>query len=127
MNGAGNPRPESGFELYAWIFMRISGVVLLVMVLLHLAIMHLINNVEVISYHFVAVRYATPFWRTYDLVMLWLAMVHGLNGLRVVVDDYVISRGWRVVALGAVFIAGVIFLGLGSLVILTFHPVPGAS
>ena len=125
MSTAGNPRPESGLELYAWFFMRISGVVLLVMVLLHLAIMHLINNVEVINYHFVAVRYATPFWRTYDLVMLWLAIVHGLNGLRVVVDDYVLSRGWRVLALGIVFIAGLIFLTLGSLVILTFHPVPG--
>lgn len=127
MNEAGNPRPESGIELCAWIFMRISGIVLLVMVLLHLAIMHLINNVEVINYHFVAVRYATPFWRTYDLVMLWLAMIHGLNGLRVVVDDYVISRGWRVAALSVVFISGLIFLSLGSLVILTFHPVPGVS
>lgn len=126
MSGAGNPRPESGLELYAWIFMRISGVVLLVMVLLHLAIMHLINNVEIISYHFVAVRYATPFWRTYDLVMLWLAMIHGLNGLRVIVDDYVISRGWRLVTLSTVFVLGFIFLSLGSLVILTFHPVPGA-
>ncbi len=127
MNGAGRPRPESGLELYAWFFMRISGVVLLILVLLHLAIMHLINNVEVINYRFVAVRYATPFWRTYDLVMLWLAMVHGLNGLRVIVDDYVTSRGWRVLAMGLVFTAGVIFLALGSLVILTFQPVPGAS
>jgi succinate dehydrogenase / fumarate reductase membrane anchor subunit len=125
MSGAGNPRPESGLELYAWIFMRVSGVVLLVMVLLHLAIMHLINNVEVISYHFVVLRYATPFWRTYDLVMLWLAMIHGLNGLRVVIDDYLISRGWPVTALCVAFISGVIFLALGSLVILTFHPVPG--
>ncbi len=127
MNGAGRPRPESGLELYAWLFMRISGVVLLILVLLHLAIMHLINNVEVINYHFVAVRYATPFWRTYDLVMLWLAMIHGLNGLRVIVDDYVTSRGWRVLTMGLVFTAGVIFLALGSLVILTFQPVPGAS
>lgn len=125
MNGAGNLRPESGMELYAWIFMRISGVVLLVMVLLHLVIMHLINNVEVISYHFVAVRYATPFWRTYDLVMLWLAMIHGLNGLRVVIDDYVISRGWRMIALSVVFLLGFSFLSLGSLVILTFQPVSG--
>lgn len=125
MYGSGNPRPESGLELYAWIFMRISGVVLLVLVLLHLAIMHMINNVENISYHFVAVRYATPFWRTYDLVMLWLAMIHGLNGLRVIVDDYVLARHWRLAALSIVFVSGFIFLSLGSLVILTFHPVAG--
>ncbi|HXH47813.1 MAG TPA: succinate dehydrogenase, partial [Terriglobia bacterium] len=70
MNGAGRPKPHGGIDLLAWIFMRVSGVVLLFMVLLHLAIMHVINNIEVINYQFVAERYATPFWRTYDVVML---------------------------------------------------------
>lgn len=123
MNGAGRPRPESGVELYAWLFMRISGVVLLFMALAHLAIMHVINNIEVIDYRFVVRRYATPFWRTYDLVMLWLALIHGLNGVRTVVVDYVYARGWRVVSLASLYVVGFIFVALGSLVILTFQPV----
>ncbi len=123
MNGAGRTRPESGFELYAWLFMRVSGVVLLFMALLHLAIMHVINNVEVIDYQFVARRYTTPFWRTYDLVMLWLALMHGLNGMRNLVEDYVGARGWRVLSLASLYVVGFVFLALGSLVILTFHPV----
>ena len=122
MNGAGRPRPQGGIELMAWIFMRVSGVVLLLMVLLHLAIMHIINNIEVINYHFVAQRYATPFWRTYDLVMLWLAFIHGLNGVLVMIDDYVGSRGWRLLSLASLYVLGFIFLALGSLVILTFNP-----
>jgi succinate dehydrogenase membrane anchor subunit len=122
MNGAGRPRPQGGIDLLAWIFMRVSGVVLLLMVLLHLAIMHIINNIEVINYHFVAERYATPFWRTFDLVMLWLAFIHGLNGVRVMIDDYVSSRGWRMVSLASLYVLGFIFLALGSLVILTFNP-----
>jgi succinate dehydrogenase / fumarate reductase membrane anchor subunit len=122
MNGAGRPRPQGGIDLWAWIFMRVSGVVLLIMVLLHLVIMHIINNIEVINYHFVAQRYATPFWRTYDLVMLWLAFIHGLNGLRVLIDDYVGSRGWRLLSLASLYVLGFIFLALGSLVILTFNP-----
>ena len=122
MNGAGRPRPQGGIDLLAWIFMRVSGVVLLLMVLLHLAIMHIINNIEVINYHFVAERYATPFWRTFDLVMLWLAFIHGLNGARVMIDDYVSSRGWRMVSLASLYVLGFIFLALGSLVILTFNP-----
>jgi succinate dehydrogenase / fumarate reductase membrane anchor subunit len=126
MNEAGRPRPQGGLELFAWIFMRVSGVVLLLMALLHLVIMHVINNIEVINYNFVAQRYATPFWRTFDLVMLWLALIHGLNGVRVMVDDYVSSRGWRVVSLASLYVLGFIFLALGSLVILTFHP-PRAS
>jgi succinate dehydrogenase membrane anchor subunit len=122
MNGAGRPRPQGGIDLLAWIFMRVSGVVLLFMVLLHLAIMHIINNIEVINYHFVAQRYATPFWRTYDVVMLWLAFIHGLNGVRVMIDDYVSSSGWRVFSLASLYVLGFVFLVLGSLVVLTFNP-----
>ena len=123
MNGAGRARPESGLELYAWLFMRISGVVLLFMALGHLAIMHLINNIEVIDYAFVVRRYGTPFWRTYDLVMLWLALIHGLNGARTLVEDYVSTRGWRTLSLASIYVLEFVFLALGSLVILTFQPV----
>ena len=123
MNIAGRPRPDSGLELYAWLFMRISGVVLLFMALGHLCIMHIINNIEVINYAFVAKRFATPFWRTYDLVMLWLAMIHGVNGIRTLVDDYISARGWRLVSLASLYVGSFIILALGSLVIFTFQPV----
>ena len=125
MSVGARPKPESGIELYAWIFMRVSGVVLLFMALIHLVVMHLINNIDVISYQFVAKRYATPFWRTYDLVMLWLALIHGVNGARTVLLDYVHRGGLRVVSLAALYVLGFIMLAVGSLVILTFHPVAG--
>ena len=123
MNGVGRARPDSGLELYAWLFMRISGVVLLFMALGHLCIMHIINNIEVINYAFVAKRFATPFWRTYDLVMLWLAMIHGVNGIRTLVDDYISARGWRLVSLASLYVLSFIILALGSMVIFTFQPV----
>ncbi len=123
MNGAGRSKPESGIELYAWLFMRVSGVVLLFMALGHLAIMHVIHDVESIDYQFVARRFMTPFWRTYDLLMLWLALIHGLNGARTLVEDYVGARGWRVATLASLYVVGLVFLALGSVVILTFQPV----
>lgn len=97
MFGASRPRPESGLELYAWVFMRVSGLALVILALGHLLIVHLINNVEIIDYRFVARRYATPFWRTYDLVLLWLALVHGVNGVRTLIGDYVLGQAgvWR--------------------------------
>jgi succinate dehydrogenase / fumarate reductase membrane anchor subunit len=122
MSGAGNPRPESGLELYAWIFMRISGLLLLFLALGHLLIMHIIHNVDHIDFQFVAARYATPFWRTYDLLMLWLAMIHGVNGVRTVLIDYISARGWRVVSLASLFVLGFVLLTLGSIAILTFQP-----
>jgi succinate dehydrogenase / fumarate reductase, membrane anchor subunit len=122
MSGAGKPRPESGLELYAWIFMRISGLALLFLALGHLVIMHVIHNVDHIDFQFVAARYATPFWRTYDLLMLWFAMIHGVNGIRTVLVDYVSARGWRVVSLASLYVLGFALLTLGSLAILTFQP-----
>ena len=123
MNGASRSRPDSGLELYAWLFMRISGVVLLFLALGHLTIMHIINNIEVVNYDFVAQRFMTPFWRTYDLVMLWLAMIHGMNGIRYLIDDYISPRGWRLVSLASLYVVSFIILALGSLVIFTFQPV----
>jgi len=122
MNGTSKPRPESGLELYAWIFMRVSGLALLFLALGHLLIMHIIHNVDSIDFQFIAVRYATPFWRTYDLVMLWFAMIHGVNGIRTVLVDYIGARGWRVASLASLFVVGFVLLTLGSLAILTFHP-----
>lgn len=117
----GNPRPESGLELYAWIFMRISGLALLFLALGHLLVMHIIHNVDQIDFRFVAARYGTPFWRTYDLLLLWLAMIHGVNGVRTVVNDYISARGWRVASLASLYMLGFVLLALGSLAILTFR------
>ena len=122
MNGSARVRPPSGVELYAWVFMRLSGVLLLVLALVHLFYMHVLNNVAVIDFQFVARRYATPFWRTFDLMMLWLALLHGLNGLRTVVIDYVRARGWRLAWLASIYVIAFVFLALGSIVILTFEP-----
>ena len=78
-------KPGGGFELQAWYFMRISGIVLVFLALGHLCITHLINNVEKINYAFVANRWADPktgvIWRLWDLTMINLAVLHGFNGL----------------------------------------------
>jgi succinate dehydrogenase / fumarate reductase membrane anchor subunit len=118
---AGRERPTGGFELFAWFFMRISGVVLIILVLGHLAIMHVIHTVDEIDFDFVARRWASPFWRTYDLVMLWLALLHGVNGLRTVIDDYVHRKGWRVVSLTVLALVGFVLLAMGTQIILTFE------
>jgi len=97
--------------------MRVSGVALLFLALGHFAIQHVINDVHDLSLDFVAMRWATLGWRVYDALLLVLALVHGLNGFRVVVDDYVrsprLNRAfqWGIVVVGtALTIVGVITL-----------------
>lgn len=115
------PRPSGGAELYTWLFMRLSGILLLGLALGHLCIMHVFNSVHTIDYDFVAARYLRPCWRGYDLTMLWLAMLHGMNGLRILADDYLKppARGGVVKALYAM---GGLFLILGTYVIVAFTP-----
>ena len=121
----GRPKPSGSFELAAWLFMRISGIVMVLLILGHLAIMHVINNVHAIDYRFVAERYARPEWRVYDLLMITLALFHGLNGARTVVGDYLHARGWRIVVLSGIYLAALVFFIIGAYTILTFQPATG--
>jgi succinate dehydrogenase / fumarate reductase membrane anchor subunit len=88
----------------------------------HLIIMHLLNNVDHIDYDFVAGRYAGWFWRGYDLLMLVLAMLHGLNGVRILIDDYVHSPGPRRLAVRLLYTVGGVFLVLGVYAVVGFRP-----
>ncbi len=120
------PAPTaSRFELYAWFFMRVSGVLLLILAIGHLVIMHLINSIDNVNYQFVAGRWAGDwgmFWRSYDWLMLLLAMIHGLNGLRTILDDYLRPGLARTLSMTALYVVGFIFLLIGTLVVLTFQP-----
>lgn len=117
-------RPQgSNFELWSWVFMRVSALLLIFLALTHFAIMHMFTPTEQVNYSFVAQRFSTPFWRTYDLVMLFLGILHGMNGLRIITDDYVHSRGWRTFWMITLYTVAFIFLVIGSQVVLSFQPV----
>ena len=104
--------------------MRLSGLVLLFLALGHLVIMHLINNVEAINYAFVANRYAEWGWRAYDLLLLVLAMIHGINGARVIIDDHLYQGPWRAATLTALYLICGGLLLLGIYAALFFKPIP---
>jgi succinate dehydrogenase / fumarate reductase membrane anchor subunit len=119
----GRGRGRTNTEMYAWLFMRISGVVLVVLVLGHLFIMNILDGgVQRINFAFVAGRWSSPFWQVWDLLMLWLAMLHGTNGLRTIINDYTRRDGTRVALKGLLYTVTVITIALGSLVIFTFDP-----
>jgi succinate dehydrogenase / fumarate reductase, membrane anchor subunit len=119
-------RPSAGgFETFSWYFFRVSGVVLIFLVIAHLVIMHAANDVSCTTYQFVAARYANPLWRVFDWLLLTLALTHGMNGLRIVIDDYVRSHGSRLVLLSLAGTLLVVFFMLGTITLITFQPVAG--
>lgn len=122
-------KKQANLEKYGWVFMRISGPFLVVLIFVHL-ISNLIvpdGGIKAIDFAFVAGKWAAPFWQWWDLAMLWLALIHGTNGMRTVVNDYtenVKVRTTLVTSLWAVCTALVI---LGTLVIFTFDPCPAGA
>lgn len=121
--GAGRERPIRGFELGAWLFMRISGIVLLFLAVGHVLIMHVWDNgVDRVNFAFIQLRWASPFWKTWDWLMLVLALLHGVNGLRMIVLDYVRPAGARLAINSFFTLLGAALIVLGTIIVVTFDP-----
>ena len=118
-------RKGINWEKWGWIYMRASGVVLVVLIFGHLFINLMVGDgVKAIDFAFVAGKYATPFWQVWDLLMLWLALIHGANGMRTLVNDYASSIRLGNILKWAIFASAAILIILGTLVIFTFDPCP---
>ena len=111
-----------------WLFMRFSGLALLFLALSHFGLQHIISNTHKLTSEDTIIRWglagenitvAQLFWRVYYGVMVLLAMLHGLNGLRQVAYDYLqkkwIFQGFMVLA--SVLILGVAIMGVAALVV----------
>ena len=112
--------PKQNFETWSWYFMRVSGLVLVFMALLHFAITHIINDVVETDSVFVAERWDNPLWRLYDWVLLALALFHGLNGVRWIIDDYVRAPAKRALTKAVVYGGALTLFAYGTFVIVTF-------
>ena len=116
-------RARGNFELWSWLFMRGSGVVLLVLVIGHLFVTLMLGQgIKSIDFAFVAGKWASPFWQTWDLLMLWLAEIHGVNGVRTIINDYTEKDSTRLILKTLLAVSAILVLVLGTLVIFTFDP-----
>jgi succinate dehydrogenase / fumarate reductase membrane anchor subunit len=119
---------RGNFELWGWLFMRVSGVILVVLIFGHLFVNLMVDGgINRIDFAFVGGKLSSPFWQTWDLLMLWPAMIHGTNGVRTVINDYAERHATRVVLKSLLAIGFTITVVLGTLVIFTFDPCPANS
>lgn len=139
----GRKAQGSRLERFWWSYMRISGFLIVPLVFGHLAMMHIIQgvfdltaanypivgttavNVSGTAVEFVASRWNTfiggvAVWRLYDFGLLALVVVHGFNGLRLVLTDYTAgSPLLRRAATYTCLIGAVVLLVLGSLALIS--------
>ena len=115
-------KPQSNFERYAFLFMRLSGVLLLLLAVGHMLLQHVFRDVHNLTLQTVQEIWRSWGWRAYDLFLLFFAILHGFNGLRQVLEDY-IHKPSMVKTVGRVLLVIVIITILWSAVaIFSFNP-----
>ncbi len=77
------------FEMVAWQWMRYTGLLIIPFVGLHVIIKDVMVGVFQINLAYVAEKWASLGWKTFDLLLLTLALTHGMNGLRQVLQDFI--------------------------------------
>ncbi|MDA8116487.1 MAG: succinate dehydrogenase hydrophobic membrane anchor subunit [Actinomycetota bacterium] len=115
-----NRRSRQNFETWSWFFMRISGLILFFLALIHFSLTHIFNDVTTTTVSFVAKRWANPFWRVFDWLLLTLGLLHGSNGLRFIMDDYVRNPRKRAALKAFMYSLAVALFILGTITIVTF-------
>lgn len=120
-----SPRSRRGanWEKYGWMFMRASGAILVALIFIHL-ISNLVmgDGITGIDFAFVAGKWASPAIKAMDFTMLVLALIHGTNGMRTIVNDYVERETIRKTLVWALWLICGAEIVLGTLVIFTFDP-----
>jgi succinate dehydrogenase / fumarate reductase membrane anchor subunit len=84
--------PKSQTEAIAWKWMRYSGLLLIPLAWGHVLLQDVLVGVHSIDLDYVAWRWASLGWRTYDFLLLAFAFAHGVNGLRQVIHDFIPSE-----------------------------------
>ena len=111
---------SSSSELAWWVFMRISGLLLVPLAFGHLWANNMAFNAGEIDFAYVAGRLAQPSVKILDSFLLLFAMLHGVNGLRYSIEDYVKRPGRRFVWKMVLFtVAGIVFV-LGVMTLWAF-------
>lgn len=109
-----------GSERTFWYFLRISGLVLMIFVLIHLFLTHYVNVPSQTDFNYVAARWANPLWRTFSIILLLSAVWHGIVGLRMVLTDLFNNRLARQVAYAINWSVGIFFTVLGIVNVVAF-------
>jgi succinate dehydrogenase / fumarate reductase, membrane anchor subunit len=113
-----------GSGAMGWLFQRISGLVLVLLVIFHYFMMHIpVDPPRGHSYHAVYEALTGPYgpwWKMLDLTMLTLALWHGLYGTWAVIRDFQLRPVRNLLLLGALMMAGLAFGIMGFATILAF-------
>jgi len=121
------------FEMFMWLFTRLSALGMYAIILfailgaLYMGARNQMSFADVLRWGFMpnvthvqntnvpdTAPWSTPFWRLTASALLLLAVTHGVHGLVVIADDYIVSaRGRQIVRiLSIIMMASMSLIGL---------------
>lgn len=134
------PAPQIGFsfEYLMWIFTRVSGLALVILAiigvigafwmgartqvdlptLLRWTFFPNPNHVVNSNIPDVAIGWATAYWQIMEMMIVFFGVTHGINGLRVVIEDYLKASWARPLLRGLLFGIWIFMLIIAVYVIL---------
>jgi len=83
---------QGNFERTAFVFMRLSGIALLLFAVGHMLLQHVLNSSTNLTIMFVAEQWNSWGWKVFDILLLAFTIPHGINGLRNVLEDYIHNK-----------------------------------
>jgi succinate dehydrogenase hydrophobic membrane anchor protein len=100
--------------LWSWVFQRVTAVLLIVMLAIHLIFTHILSIGE-LGYDNIGDRLAHAGLTAVDIILLAAGIYHALNGLRMVLMDYWFTSRKRALALTIVlWVVGIAFMVYGT-------------
>jgi len=132
------PRVGFSFEYLMWIFTRISAVALYLLAIIGIASAFYLgartqvdvgtllrwtffpnpNHVVNSDIPDVALGWANAFWQIMQMLVVFFGVTHGMNGLRVVVEDYIGQSWWKTAWRGLIFLLWLFLMMVAVYVIL---------
>ena len=132
-------QPGLSFEYVMWIFTRISGLSLLLLAAIGVASAFVLgartqvdlptlvrwtffpNPNHVINSNIpdVTLGWANAFWQVMQILIVFFGVTHGVNGLRMVIEDYLSASWLQILLRGLLFLFWSFMLLLALYVILT--------
>lgn len=98
---------------WTWLLQRISAVILVITLGLHIGFLHFSNAGEPLNYTDIMVRLKTPVLIILDILLLIFGLYHALYGLYSVFLDFDSGKKEKIVVLGLLVAMGLSFFGFG--------------
>ena len=107
-------------DVWAWILQRITAKLLFVLLGAHLVVLHFVPANLNINYLGVAARFQSVLYLIIDSGLLATGLYHGLNGVRNILFDYIVTDSTRRAINVVLTLVGLAFLLWGGYALTAF-------